>query len=155
MGEIYFDVNAIFNGVVGSVALLIAAWALGWTRARLGLLSDRMTLRLYRSEFEQVERLMADPMQLAIFLLTYLLICFALLGLGVGYAPIAFMDDGAKWIGPVLACLGLAIYGCSVYTLGIIYRVKKGERYLGKQREKIAGLEKKLTLKSARQREEA
>jgi hypothetical protein len=154
MGEIYFDANAIFNGVVGSVALLIAAWALGWTRARLGLLSDRMTLRLYQSEVKQVERLMADPMQLAIFLLTYLLICFALLGLGVGYAPIAFLDDGTKWIGPVLACLGLAVYACSVYTLGIIYRVKKGERYLGKQREKIEALEKRLSLKSVRQREE-
>ena len=103
MDEIYFDANAIFNGVVGSVALLIAAWALGWTRARIGLLSDRMTLRMYQSEFKRVEALMTDPMQLAIFLLTYLLICFALLGLGVGYAPIAFLDDGAKWVGPVQA----------------------------------------------------
>ncbi len=144
MAGIVFDGSSIFNGVVSSIVTMVALWALGWARTRLGLLNDRMTLRLYRAELEKVEALMRNPSQVTVFLLTYVVICFAMLGIGIAYAPVAFMDGGAKWVGPFLAVMGLAIYACAVYPLGILYRLKKGDAYLEKQRGRVEILERKL-----------
>lgn len=144
MEGFWFDGTSFFNSVLASIALAITWWALSWARTRVGLLNDRMTLRLYRAELERVEALKRDPSQVAVFLLTWLVICFAMLGIGIAYAPIAFMDGGAKWIGPFLAVVGLAIYTCAVYVLGILHRLKKGDAYLEKQRGKIDALQQKL-----------
>ena len=144
MTGIGFDGNSIFNGVVASIAATVTWWALSWARTRVGLLSDRMTLRLYRAELERVEALRRDPSQVAVFLLTWLVICFAMLGIGIAYAPIAFMDGGAKWIGPFLTVIGFAIYTCAAYVLGILYRLRKGEAYSEKQQAKIDALQQKL-----------
>lgn len=144
MEGFWFDGTSFFNSVLASIALAITWWALSWARTRVGLLNDRMTLRLYRAELERVEALKRDPSQVAVFLLTWLVICFAMLGIGIAYAPIAFMDGGAKWIGPFLAVVGLVIYTCAVYVLGILHRLKKGDAYLEKQRGKIDALQQKL-----------
>jgi hypothetical protein len=113
------------------------------------LLNDRLSLGIHRAELAKVEALLKGPSHVTIFLLTNVLICFAVLGAGLAYAPIAFMDGGAKWAGALLTVMSLAIYSCAVYTLGILYRLKKGETYLVKQREKVAALERKLEQKSA------
>lgn len=113
------------------------------------MLSDRLSLRIYRAELAKVEALMKDPSQVTVFLLTSVLICFAILGVALAYAPIAFMDGGAKLIGPLLTMMCLAIYTCAIYPLGILHRLKKGEAYLVKQREKIEALERKLERKPA------
>jgi len=139
-----FEGTGFFNSVLASIAAAATWWALGWARTRAGLLSNRMTLRLYRAELERVETLKRDPSQVAVFLLTWLVICFAMLGIGIAYAPIAFMDGGAKWIGPFLTMMGLAIYTCAVYALGILHRLRKGEAYLEKQRGRIDALQRKL-----------
>lgn len=144
MGGIQFDGNSIFNGMIASIATLVTVWALGWARARLGLLNDRMTLWLLRAELERVEALAKEPSKVGAFLLTHVVICLAILGVCIAYAPIAFIDGGSKWIGPFLTVMGLAIYICAVYSLGILYRLKKGEAYLEKQREKVGILGKKL-----------
>lgn len=144
MAGIGFDGTSFFNSVLASIALAVTWWALSWARTKVGLLNDRMTLRLYCAELERVEALRRDPSQVAVFLLTWVVICFAMLGIGIAYAPIAFMDGGAKWVGPFLAVVGLAIYTCAVYVLGILHRLKKGDAYLEKQRGKIDALQRKL-----------
>lgn len=149
MTGIAFDGNAIFNGMVGTIAIGVSVWAARWAGTRLGLLNDRLSLRVYRAELAKVEALVKGPSHVTIFLLANVLICFAILGAGLAYAPIAFMGGGAKWAGAFLTVMSLAIYTCAIYTLGILYRLKKGETYLIKQREKVAVLERKLKQKPA------
>lgn len=145
---ISFDGNSIFNGVVGSVAAMLTVWAVRWAGMRLGLLNDRLTLRIHRAELAKVEALARNPAQTAVFLLTCVVICLGILGIGLAYAPIAFMDGGAKWIAPFLAVIGLAVYACAIYPLGILNRLKKGEAYLAKQRVKIERLERRMENKA-------
>ncbi|MCW0390820.1 hypothetical protein NB690_001394 [Xanthomonas sacchari] len=67
----------------------------------------------------------------------------------MAYAPMAFMDGGAKVIGPILAILGLGIYTCVVYAIGIIIRLKKGAKYVQRQEAKVAVLEERLERRNA------
>ena len=141
------DVNSIFNSMVGTVALTFTVWAARLTGIKFSLLSGRLSLKIYRKELAIVEDLIKNPPQVMVFLLTIILVCLAILGVGLAYAPIAFMDGGAKWVGPPLTIMSLALYACAIYPLGILHRVKKGEAYLVKQRGKIEELERKLEAK--------
>lgn len=144
MAELGFDGNAVFNGVLASAAFAVTWWAVGKARTRVGLMNDRLSLRILRWELRKVETVLLGPTHTAAFLMAHAIVCFALLGVGVAFAPIAFMEGGEKWIGPGLAVVGLTIYCCAIYPLGILFRASKGEPYLSAQRSKIVALEKKL-----------
>ncbi|MDV0439833.1 MULTISPECIES: hypothetical protein [Xanthomonas] len=149
MSDLHFDANGIFNGIVVALLLGGGGWALGWARMRLGLMNDRISLKILRAELNKVLGLQQNPGKVAEFLLTQLLCCFGILGIGMAYAPMAFMDGGAKVIGPILAILGLGIYTCVVYAIGIIIRLKKGAKYVQRQEAKVAVLEERLERRNA------
>ncbi|MEA9753713.1 hypothetical protein VDG64_00720 [Xanthomonas campestris pv. raphani] len=144
MGELHLDANSIFNGIV--VVLLAAggSWALGRAWGRLGLLSDRMNLKILRAELGKVMDLQGDSSKIAVFLLTQVLFCLAIMGVGAAYAPLAFFEGGMKWFVAVLAVLGLSIYGCAIYAVGILVRLRKGPAYVQRQEARIAAVEEKL-----------
>ncbi|WP_058363002.1 hypothetical protein [Xanthomonas translucens] len=149
MSGLHLDANNIFNGIVLALIVWSGTWALGWAKTRLGLMNDRISLRILRAELNKVLDLQREPGKVAAFLLTQLLCCFGILGIGMTYAPIAFMDGGAKWVGPGLAILGLAIYTCAVYAIGILIRLKKGAKYVQRQEAKIVALEERLERRNA------
>ncbi len=144
MSDLHLDANNIVNGIVLALIVGGGSWAVGWAKSRLGLMNDRVSLRIYRAELNKVLGLLQDPSKVATFLLTQLLCCFGILGIGTACAPIAFMDGGARWIGPALAIVGLAIYTCAVYAIGILVRIKKGASYVQSQEAKIIALEARL-----------
>lgn len=149
MSDLHLDANSVFNGIIVALLLGGGGWALGWARMRLGLMNDRISLKILRAELNKVLSLQKDPGRVATFLLTQLLCCFGILGIGMAYAPIAFMDGGAKWIGPALAIFGLSIYTCAVYAIGILIRLRKGGDYVRRQEAKIAVLENRLEQRNA------
>lgn len=144
MGDLHLDANSIFNGIV--VVLLAAggSWALGRAWGRLGLLSDRMNLKILRAELGKVVDLQGDSSKTAVFLLTQVLFCLAIMGVGAAYAPLAFFEGGMRWFVAVLAVLGLSIYGCAIYAVGILVRLRKGPAYVQRQEARIAAVEEKL-----------
>lgn len=73
MGELNLDANSIFNGIVVVVLAAGGSWALGRAWGRLGLLSDRMNLKILRAELGKVVDLQEDPSKTAVFLLTQVL----------------------------------------------------------------------------------
>ncbi|MBB5876145.1 hypothetical protein [Xanthomonas sp. 3498] len=149
MSDLHLDANSVFNGIIVALLLGGGGWALGWARMRLGLMNDRITLKIHRAELNKVLNLQRDSAKVAAFLLTQILFCFAILGVAMAYSTIAFMDGGAKWMAPVVSILGLAIYTCAVYAIGIIIRVKKGAKYVQRQEAKIAALEEGLERRNA------
>ncbi|MEF2242108.1 hypothetical protein [Xanthomonas arboricola] len=144
MGELNLDANSIFNGIVVVVLAAGGSWALGRAWGRLGLLSDRMNLKILRAELGKVVDLQEDPSKTAVFLLTQVLFCLAIMGVGAAYAPLAFFEGGMKWFVVVLAVLGLSIYGCAIYAVGILVRLRKGPAYVHRQEARIAAVEEKL-----------
>lgn len=66
------------------------------------------------------------------------------MGVGAAYAPLAFFEGGMKWFVVVLAVLGLSIYGCAIYAVGILVRLRKGPAYVHRQEARIAAVEEKL-----------
>ncbi|KGP21861.2 hypothetical protein NY65_20650 [Xanthomonas phaseoli pv. phaseoli] len=120
------------------------SWALGRAWGRLGLLSDRLNLKILRAELRKVVELQGDPAKTAVFLLTQVLFCFAIMGIGAAYAPLTFFEGGMKWFVPVLAFLGLLIYGCAIYAIGILVRLRKGDPYVQRQEARIAAVEERL-----------
>ncbi|KGR48734.1 hypothetical protein OC00_20845 [Xanthomonas vasicola] len=107
-------------------------------------MSDRLNLKILRAELKKVVELQADPAKTAVFLLTQVLFCLAIMGIGAAYAPLAFFQGGMRWFVPVLACLGLSIYGCAIYAIGILVRLRKGAAYVQRQEARIAAVEEKL-----------
>ncbi|WP_230620380.1 hypothetical protein [Xanthomonas arboricola] len=144
MGDLHLDANSIFNGILVVVLAAGGSWALGRAWGRLGLLSDRMNLKILRAELGKVVDLQEDPSKTAVFLLTQVLFCLAIMGVGAAYAPLAFFEGGMKWFVVVLAVLGLSIYGCAIYAVGILVRLRKGPAYVHRQEARIAAVEEKL-----------
>lgn len=139
------DPNTIFNGVVTSVVVLSGVWALGHVRTRLTLLNNRLSLNLSRAELAKVRELSGSSERLQSFLLSQLMACFSILGIAMMYVPVSFMEGGTKWIVPGFGVLGLAIYSCGVYAIGMLVRVRRGEAYLNRQQLKISSLEARLS----------
>ncbi|WP_258079675.1 hypothetical protein [Xanthomonas arboricola] len=144
MGELHLDANSIFNGIVVVVLAAGGSWALGRAWGQLGLLSDRLNLKILRAELRKVVELQGDTAKIAVFLLTQVLFCLAIMGIGAAYAPLAFFEGGMRWFVAVLACLGLSIYGCAIYAIGILVRLRKGAAYVQRQEARIATVEKKI-----------
>lgn len=144
MGELHLDANSIFNGIVVVVFAAGGSWALGQAWGRLGLLSNRLSLKILRAELRKVVELQGDPAKIAVFLLTQVLFCLAIMGVGAVYAPLAFFEGGMKWFVAILAVLGLSVYGCAIYAVGILIRLRKGAAYVQRQEARIAAVEEKL-----------
>ncbi|MGV7196894.1 MULTISPECIES: hypothetical protein [unclassified Xanthomonas] len=144
MGELHLDANSIFNGILVVVLATGGSWTLGWAWGRLGLLSDRMNLKILRAELRKVVELQGNPAKTAVFLLEQVLFCLAIIGIGAAYAALAFFDGGMKWVVPGLAFLSLSIYGFAIYAIGILVRLRKGPAYVQRQEARIAAVEEKL-----------
>jgi len=144
MTSLNFDPNSIFNSVVGGLVLLGLAWAFGRGKAWIWLLGSRLGLSLMRSELKKALELGRDPSRMQVFLLRHVLISFAILGVGIAYAPVMLLDGGMDWIGPGAALLGLGMYCNVIYALGFISRVGQGDAYVIRQQEKIAALEVRM-----------
>ncbi|ATS51222.1 hypothetical protein XAP3CFBP6996_008145 [Xanthomonas citri pv. fuscans CFBP 6996] len=136
--------QAVIGGVVASTVIYLARWAYG----KAIFWNDRISLAINRAELRKIERLGQDKLHVMQFLLIQVLCCFGILGIAIMLAPLAFMADGAKWIVPGLGLLGLSIYGCVIYPLGMIARLRKGEGYITRQKALIDRTERRLDLTS-------
>lgn len=136
--------QAVIGGVVASTVIYLARWAYG----KAIFWNDRIGLAINRAELRKIEHLGQDKFHVMQFLLIQVLCCFGILGIAIMLAPLAFMTDGAKWIVPGLGLLGLSIYGCVVYPLGMIVRLRKGEAYIKRQQALIEKSERSLDLTS-------
>ncbi|MFA4227907.1 hypothetical protein P2C08_17025 [Xanthomonas perforans] len=136
--------QAVIGGVVASTVIYLARWAYG----KAIFWNDRVSLAINRAEIRKIEYLGQDKFHATQFLLIQVLCCFGILGIAIMLAPLAFMTGGAKWIVPGLGLLGLSIYGCVVYPLGMIVRLRKGEAYIKRQQALIEKAERRLDLTS-------
>ncbi len=136
--------KAVIGGVVASPVIYLAHWACG----KAIFWNDRLGLAINRAEIRKIEYLGQDKFHVTQFLLIQVLCCFGILGIAIMLAPLAFMTGGAKWIVPGLGLLGLSIYGCVVYPLGMIVRLRKGEAYIKRQQALIEKAERRLDLTS-------
>ncbi|WP_313247182.1 hypothetical protein [Stenotrophomonas rhizophila] len=84
------------------------------------------------------------------FLLVQVLCCFGILGVAIMLTLFAFMTGGTKWVAPGLGLLGFSIYGCVIYPLGMLIRLRKGDAYIERQRARIELAEKRLELRQAK-----
>ncbi|MFA1261861.1 hypothetical protein ACDI97_10655 [Xanthomonas axonopodis pv. fascicularis] len=133
--------QAVIGGVLASTVIYLARWAYG----KAIFWNDRVGLAINRAELRKIEQFGQDKFHVMQFLLIQLLCCFGILGIAIMLAPLAFMTDGAKWIVPGLGLLGLSIYGCVVYPLGMIVRLRKGEAYIKRQQALIEKAEHRLS----------
>ncbi|KLC00624.1 hypothetical protein TB9_10080 [Xanthomonas perforans] len=136
--------QAVIGGIAASMVIHLARWAYG----KAIFWNDRVGLAINRAELRKIERLGQDKFHVMQFLLVQVLCCFGILGIAIMLAPLAFMTDGAKWIAPGLGLLGLSIYGCVIYPLGMIVRLRKGAAYIERQRSLIERTERRLELVS-------
>ncbi|MCS3748836.1 hypothetical protein FHY18_004482 [Xanthomonas arboricola] len=136
--------QAVIGGVVASAVIYLARWAYG----KAIFWNDRISLVINRAELRKIEHLGQDKFHIVQFLLIQVLCCFGILGIAIMLAPLAFMTDGAKWIVPGLGLLGLSIYGCVIYPLGMMVRLRKGAAYIDRQRSLIERTERRLELVS-------
>jgi hypothetical protein len=65
------------------------------------------------------------------------------------YGNVSFWT-GAKWIAPGLGVLAFLIYGCVIYPLGMLIRLRKGDAYIERQRARIELAEKRLELRQVK-----
>lgn len=155
MTSLHFDPNSIFNGIVGGLVLIGLAWAFGRGKAWIWLLGNTLGLSLMRTELKKALELGQDPSRMQVFLLRHVLICFAIVGVGIAYAPVMLLDGGMQWIGPGAALLGLGMYCNVIYALGFMNRVGQGDAYLIRQQEKIDALEARLAAHKTAEEESA
>jgi hypothetical protein len=136
--------QAVIGGIVASTVIYLARWAYG----KASFWNDRVSLAINRAEIRKIEYLGKDKLHVAEFLLIQVLCCFGILAIALMLTPLAFMTGGAKWIVPSLGLLSLAIYGCVIYPLGMIVRLRKGAAYIERQRSLIERTERRLELVS-------
>ncbi|UQQ14984.1 hypothetical protein [Xanthomonas arboricola] len=61
MSDLHLDANSVFNGIVVALLLGGGGWALGWAKMRLGLMNDRISLKILRAELNKVLSLQKEP----------------------------------------------------------------------------------------------
>lgn len=138
--------QAVIGGVVASIVIFLARWACG----KVSFWNEQMGLAINRAELRKIEQLSADRLNVLQFLLIQVLCCFGILGIAIMLTLFAFMTGGAKWIAPGLGVLGFSIYGCVIYPLGMLIRLRKGDAYIERQRARIELAEKRLELRQAK-----
>jgi len=126
-------VQGVVAGLVTAVAISLARWAYGLA----GFWNERLGLTLNRAELKKVQHLASDQRILVEFLLTQVLWCICYLAVAAMVAPLAYTTGGQHWLGVVVSALGLLIYCCVIYPLGMVVRVRKGDAYISRQKLRI------------------
>ncbi|UXB37592.1 hypothetical protein [Stenotrophomonas maltophilia] len=124
--------------VISSIVTSLAKWAY----AKAGFWNEKLGLAMNRAELRKVQHLASDRSNLLQFLLTQLLWCFCFLAIAAMVAPLAYATGGLHWLGVVVTIGALAIYGCVIFPLGMIVRIRKGDSYIQRQIARIERGEK-------------
>lgn len=127
-------------GLVTTVIVFLARW--GYDKA--GFWNERLGLALNRAELRKVRHLASDRLNVIEFLLIQVLWCFGILAIAALIAPLAYATGGQHWMGVVVVTAAFIIYGCVVFPLGIIVRLRKGDEYIRRQELRIERGEKVL-----------
>lgn len=124
--------------VISSIVTSLAKWAY----AKAGFWNEKLGLAMNRAELRKVRHLALDKSNLVQFLLTQLLWCFCFLAIALMFAPLAYATGGLPWLGAVVTLGALAIYGCVIFPLGMVVRLRKGDSYIQRQMARIERGEK-------------
>ncbi|ASE52676.1 TPA: hypothetical protein UOC34_001046 [Stenotrophomonas maltophilia] len=124
--------------VISSIVTSLAKWAY----AKAGFWNEKLGLAMNRAELRKVQHLALEKSNLLQFLLTQLLWCFCFLAIALMFAPLAYATGGLPWLGAVVTLGALAIYGCVIFPLGMVVRLRKGDSYIQRQMARIERGEK-------------
>lgn len=124
--------------VISSIVTSLAKWAY----AKAGFWNEKLGLAMNRAELRKVQHLASEKSNLVQFLLTQLLWCFCFLAIALMFAPLAYATGGLPWLGAVVILGALAIYGCVIFPLGMVVRLRKGDSYIQRQMARIERGEK-------------
>ncbi|UHH09668.1 hypothetical protein LU699_15610 [Luteimonas fraxinea] len=144
MDNFGFDFKDVLNTVLAGIFVASLSWAFGWVRLRVGMFNDRISLRILRGELDCVLELKRNPSGVGVLLGRQALICFAILGISIVYAPMAVIENGGRYVLPFVAVLGMSLYACAIYPLGILNRLSKGNAFVERQRARIELIEARI-----------
>jgi hypothetical protein len=141
MPNLTLDIDNIYNALIAAVIVAIAARSFGRMKLATVSINNRWSAWMLRREIARVESFLTDPSEITRFFLTQLLWCMAIIGVGITFASIAFVDGGLRWVAVICPVVGMSIYIVAIYGIGMVWRSRNASAYLDRLKSRLAILE--------------